>query len=267
MQRCVRSGYVAFALLGISRRPFCRGRDIWYAARKMTSCRAFASRKRAVDFAFSRIPIPQRPVLYYRDPTRRFRHGPQRLAEGCSGSRLPARVRRRRAVVRSAQNSRRPLPFRGVQAAKQDPLLPQSRWGFPTLRRCPRRTPMGMDYIPGLRRRRLPTTAPASRSRWDASNVPAYGPKPVEARVLVQPVHAVGTVAVDERQADDRHACAPKAFIEDLFVNTTGQLVQARASLCFGSIRRRFSRPRPISWWPSAPDSVASSAGRYRQKP
>jgi len=50
--------------------------------------------------------------------------------------------------------------------------------------------------------------------------------EPVEARVIVQPVRAVGTVAIDERRLTVVSLRA-EGFIEDLFVNATGQAIRA----------------------------------------
>ena len=50
--------------------------------------------------------------------------------------------------------------------------------------------------------------------------------EPVQARVLVRPVRAVGTVAIDERRATIV-TMRSDGYVEDLFVNTTGQHVRA----------------------------------------
>ena len=49
--------------------------------------------------------------------------------------------------------------------------------------------------------------------------------EPAEARVLVRPLRAVGTVAIDERRATVV-TMRSDGYVEDLFVNTTGQRVR-----------------------------------------
>ena len=80
--------------------------------------------------------------------------------------------------------------------------------------------------------------------------------EPAQTRILVQPVRAVGTVAIDERRLTIV-TLRSEGYIEDLFVNTTGQTC-ASASRCSGSTAPQIQQARPICWWPWAPCSAAS---------
>ena len=97
--------------------------------------------------------------------------------------------------------------------------------GLPDTSPVPKKDPMGMDYIPvyadeqqddGKTVRISPEKVQRSGVRTEA----------VESRVIVRPVRAVGTVAHDETRLTIV-TMRSEGFIEDLFVNKTGQHVHA----------------------------------------
>jgi Cu(I)/Ag(I) efflux system membrane fusion protein len=97
--------------------------------------------------------------------------------------------------------------------------------GLPDTSPVPKKDGMGMDYIPVYEGDEPDdgTTIKVSLDRVQRSGVRS---EPAEARVLVQPVRGVGAVAIDERKLMIV-ALRSDGYIEDLFVNTTGQTVRA----------------------------------------
>ena len=84
---------------------------------------------------------------------------------------------------------------------------------------------MGMDYIP-VYEGDEPIEGPTIRVSLDRVQRSGVRSEPAAARVLVQPVRGVGAVAIDERKLVIV-ALRSEGYIEDLFVNTTGQTVRA----------------------------------------
>jgi len=96
--------------------------------------------------------------------------------------------------------------------------------GLPDISPVPKRDAMGMDYVPVYEDEGAnPTTVKVSLDKVQRSGVRT---ETVEARVLVRPIRAVGTVKIDERRLTVV-AMRSDGYVEDLFVNTTGQTVQA----------------------------------------
>jgi Cu(I)/Ag(I) efflux system membrane fusion protein len=96
--------------------------------------------------------------------------------------------------------------------------------GLPDTSPVPKKDAMGMDYIPVYENEdRDPATLKVSLDKVQRSGVRT---ETVEARVLVRPIRAVGTVKIDERRLTIV-AMRSDGYVEDLFVNTTGQTVQA----------------------------------------
>jgi Cu(I)/Ag(I) efflux system membrane fusion protein len=83
---------------------------------------------------------------------------------------------------------------------------------------------MGMDYIAVYEGDEQPSgTIKVSLDRVQRSGVRT---EPAQARAIVRALRAVGTVAIDERRATIV-TMRSDGYVEDLFVNTTGQHVQA----------------------------------------
>jgi Cu(I)/Ag(I) efflux system membrane fusion protein len=88
----------------------------------------------------------------------------------------------------------------------------------------PKKDAMGMDYIPVYADEDTdPSAVKVSLDKVQRSGVRT---ETVEARVLARPVHAVGTVKIDESRLSVV-AMRSDGYIEELFVNTTGQTVRA----------------------------------------
>ena len=161
---------------------------------------------------------PSGPVIYYRDPDDKpfYSLEPKRTPDG----------RPYRAVLASED-----INFESTGAKAAMPAQPGSRrvlyyrnpMGLPDTSPVPKKDSMGMDYIPvyadeqqdeGKVVRVSPDRVQRSGVRTEA----------VEPRVIVHPVRAVGTVAHDESRLTIV-AMRSEGFIEDLFVNKTGEHV------------------------------------------
>ena len=117
----------------------------------------------------------------------------------------------------------RPKPQNANGARKI--LFYRNPMGLPDTSPVPKKDAMGMDYIP-VHEGDEPsdgTTVKVSLDRVQRSGVRT---EPAQTRILVQPVRAVGAVAIDERKLTIV-TLRSEGYIEDLFVNTTGQTVRA----------------------------------------
>jgi len=166
----------------------------------------------------SRASAAERTVLYYRDPTGApfWSATPKNNAQGRAY--LP--------VYDDAEPVFTPPPA-DPQAAQGERKVRFYRnpMGLPDTSPVPKKDSMGMDYIPVYEgdEQDESTTVKVSLDKIQRTGVRT---EPVEMRVLVQPVRAVGTVAIDERRLTIV-ALRSDGYIEDLFVNTTGQSVRA----------------------------------------
>src|SRR5207247_10261489 len=97
--------------------------------------------------------------------------------------------------------------------------------GLPDTSPVPKKDSMGMDYIPVYEGEDQDdgTTLKVSLDKVQRSGVRT---EKVETRVLVRPVRAVGTVVHNERR-QTIVTLRSDGYIEELFVNTTGQHVSA----------------------------------------
>lgn len=113
-----------------------------------------------------------------------------------------------------------------AQAAKgpRKILYYRNPMGLPDTSPVPKKDSMGMDYIPVYDGDETDdgSIVKVSLDRVQRSGVRT---EPAEARVLVQAVRAVGTVAIDESKLTIV-AMRSAGYIEDLFVNNTGRTVR-----------------------------------------
>lgn len=112
-------------------------------------------------------------------------------------------------------------------AQKEGPkiLYYRNPMGLPDTSPVPKKDWMGMDYIPVYEGEEQDDgkTVKVSLDKVQRSGVRT---EIVEARPIVRPVRAIGTVTVDERRLTVV-ALRSDGFVEDLFVNATGQDVRA----------------------------------------
>jgi Cu(I)/Ag(I) efflux system membrane fusion protein len=158
----------------------------------------------------------ERTILYFRDPSGApsWSTVPKKDAQGRDW--LPVYDDQEPSFdpeppkTQAAQGSRRILYYR-------NPM------GLPDVSPVPKKDSMGMDYIPVYEGE----DDEAGIVKVNLARVQRSGVRtePAQARVLVQPVRAIGTVALNE-QLLTIVTLRSDGYIEDLFVNTTGQAVR-----------------------------------------
>jgi membrane fusion protein, copper/silver efflux system len=163
-------------------------------------------------------PVSSGPVIYYRDPDDKpiYSLEPKKTPDG----------RPYRAVLASED-----ISFDSSTGQAATPGQPGARrilyyrnpMGLPDTSPVPKKDPMGMDYIPVYADEQQDDgkTVRVSLDKVQRSGVRTEA---VESRVIVHPVRAVGTVVHDESRLTIV-AMRSEGFIEDLFVNKTGQHV------------------------------------------
>jgi Cu(I)/Ag(I) efflux system membrane fusion protein len=159
----------------------------------------------------------ERSILYYRDPSGApfWSATPKNDARG--DAYLP--------VYDDAEPSFDPKPKPKAAADERKILFYRNPMGLPDTSPVPKKDSMGMDYIPVYAGEMQDGTniVKVNLDRVQRSGVRT---ERVETRVLVQPLRSVGTVAIDERGLAIV-TMRTDGYIEDLFVNTTGQSVRA----------------------------------------
>jgi membrane fusion protein, copper/silver efflux system len=159
----------------------------------------------------------ERTILYYRDPSGApfWSATPKNDAQG----------RAYVPVYDDAEPSFDPPPTKPKAAQGERKIrYYRNAMGLPDTSPVPKKDSMGMDYIPVYEGEDADgTTVKLSLDKVQRSGVRT---EVVEARTIVRPVRAVGTVKYDERRLTIVTLRAD-GYIEDLFVNATGQSVHA----------------------------------------
>ncbi len=165
-------------------------------------------------------PVPSGPVIYYRDPDGRpfYSLEPKQTPD----------ERPFRAVLASEDISFDSSAVKSGapgQPAKRRILYYRNPMGLPDTSPVPKKDWMGMDYIAVYEGEEQDDgkTVKVSLDKVQRSGVRTEA---VEARVIVRPVRAVGTVVHDESRLTIV-AMRSDGYIEELFVNKTGQHVHA----------------------------------------
>jgi membrane fusion protein, copper/silver efflux system len=183
------------------------GGGVWYAR---------APPERIAAASPQSLPVG-RAVLYYRDPggSPVWSAIPKKDAHGHDY--LP--------VYDDEQVSFEPAPKKPVAAAGGRTILYyRNPMGLPDISQAPKKDAMGMDYIPVYEGEEDDgKTVRVSLGKIQRSGVRT---EPVSARNIVGSVRAIGTVAFDERRLSVV-TLRSDGYIEDLFVNATGQAVRA----------------------------------------
>jgi Cu(I)/Ag(I) efflux system membrane fusion protein len=162
----------------------------------------------------------EQTVLYYRDPTGAplWSATPKNDAQGRAY--LP--------VYDGAEPKFDPPPPPAELKAPQVErkiLFYRNPMGLPDTSPTPKKDSMGMDYI-AVYEGDEPSDGKTIKVSLDRVQRSGVRTEPAQARVLVRALRAVGTVAIDERR-ETTVAMRSDGYVEDLFVNTTGQHVQA----------------------------------------
>lgn len=166
----------------------------------------------------------ERAILYYRDPTGAPVWSATPKADAQGHAYLP--------VYDDAEPGFDPprptfaplTLLKAAPAGDRKILFYRNPMGLPDTSPVPKKDSMGMDYIAVYDGDEQPGgTIKVSLDRIQRSGVRT---ETAQARALVRALRAVGTVAIDERRVTIV-TIRSDGYVEDLFVNTTGQRVHA----------------------------------------
>lgn len=156
-----------------------------------------------------------RTILYYRDPSGAPNWSATPKTDPQGHAFLP--------VYDDAEPSFDPPPKQAQTDRKI--LYYRNPMGLADISPTPKKDSMGMDYI-AVYEGDEPSDGKTIKVSLDRVQRSGVRTEPAEARVLVHMLRAVGTVTIDERRATIV-TMRSDGYVEDLFVNTTGQLVRA----------------------------------------
>jgi membrane fusion protein, copper/silver efflux system len=117
-----------------------------------------------------------------------------------------------------------PAPLKAPQVERKI-LFYRNPMGLPDTSPTPKKDSMGMDYI-AVYEGDEPSGGKTIKVSLDRVQRSGVRTEPVQARILDRALRAVGTVAIDERRTTIVTMRAD-GYVEELFVNTTGQHVRA----------------------------------------
>ena len=161
----------------------------------------------------------ERKILYYRDPSGAANYSATPRQDAGGRDYLP--------VYEDEEVSFEPGAKKPASTASgpRKLLYYRNPMGLPDISPVPKKDSMGMDYIPVYEGEEQDDgkTVKVSPEKIQRTGVRTEA---VEARVVVRPVRAVGTVMHDDSRLTVV-TMRSDGFIEDLFVNRTGQHVQA----------------------------------------
>lgn len=159
-----------------------------------------------------------KPILYYRDPS-----------GAAAWSAVPTRDAAGRDYIPVHDADEPPLagvtPKPPAANATRKLLYYRNPMGLPDVSATPKKDPMGMDYVP-VYEGDEPNDGKSVKINLSKIQRSGVRTEPAAARVLVRPVRGVGTVKYDERRLTTV-TIRSEAYVEKLFVNTTGALVHA----------------------------------------
>ena len=164
----------------------------------------------------SRAAAAERTILYYRDPSGAPNWSASPKTDSQGRAYLP--------VYDDAEPSFDP-PAPPAPPKDRKILYYRNPMGLPDTSPVPKKDSMGMDYI-AVYDGDAPSDGKTIKVSLDRVQRSGVRTEPAEARVLTRPVRAVGSVAIDERRATIV-TMRSDGYVEDLFVNTTGQIVRA----------------------------------------
>jgi Cu(I)/Ag(I) efflux system membrane fusion protein len=164
------------------------------------------------------VAAAERSILYYRDPS-----------GAPSWSATPKTDAQGRAYVPVYDDAEPsfdpPKPVAAAAPTDRKILFYRNPMGLPDTSPVPKKDQMGMDYIP-VYEGDEPDSGSTIKVSLDRVQRSGVRSEPTQKRVLARPVRAVGAVAIDESRLTIVTLRAD-GYIEDLFVNTTGQAVHA----------------------------------------
>ena len=165
-----------------------------------------------------------RTILYYRDPGGAPLWSPAPKKDQRGRDYLPV-YDDGEEVSFEAPPKTAPAASASAASGSRNILYYRNPMGLPDVSPTPKKDSMGMDYIPVYEGEDADDgkTVKVSLDKIQRTGVRS---EVVEARVLIKPVRGVGTVKYDERRLTVVTVRA-EGYVEDLFVNSTGQFVKA----------------------------------------
>lgn len=160
---------------------------------------------------------PPDKIIYYRAPGTGTSFSAEPKKDEAGRDYLP--------VCDDEESSFDPAPKKSAAAGSRKLLYYRSPMGLPDVSPVPKKDSMGMDYIP-VYEGEEPDDGRTVKVSLDKVQRSGVRSEVVEARVLINPIRGVGTVKYDERRLTVV-AMRSEGYVEDLFVNTTGQQVRA----------------------------------------
>jgi len=174
--------------------------------------------------AASQASAAERAILYYRDPSGAPAWSAIPKADAQGRAYLPVYDDAEPGFDPPKATSVPPNPLKAAPAGERKILFYRNPMGLPDTSPVPKKDSMGMDYIAVYDGDEQPDgTIKVSLDRIQRSGVRT---ETAQARTLVRALRAVGTVAIDERRVTIV-TMRSDGYVEDLFVNTTGQRVHA----------------------------------------
>lgn len=160
----------------------------------------------------------ERKILYYRDPSGAPYWSAEPKKDAHGHDYLPVYEDEE---ISFEPGRKKPAPMAG---GPRKILYYRNPMGLPDTSPVPKKDSMGMDYIPVYEGEEQDDgkTVKVSLDKVQRSGVRTEA---VEARTIVRTVRAVGTVKYDERRLSVV-TMRSEGYVEDLFVNTTGQFVR-----------------------------------------
>ena len=164
---------------------------------------------------------PDRKILYYRDPTGAPYWSAEPKKDESGRGYVPVYQDEEPALGPGGELQKPTLSVRGPRKI----LYYRNPMGLPDTSKVPKKDWMGMDYIPVYEGDEQDDgkTVKVSLDKIQRTGVRS---ETVEVRVIVRPIRAVGTVMHDESRLTIV-TMRSDAFVEELFVNKTGQHVHA----------------------------------------
>ena len=162
-----------------------------------------------------------RPILYYRDPSGAPRWSATPKNDAAGRPYLP--VYSDEEVSFHSQ----PLKLLKPKTASEHRkiLYYRNPMGLPDISPVPKKDAMGMNYIP-VYEGDDPDDGKMFKVSLDRVQRSGVRTELVEPRILVRPVRGVGTITIDESR-QTIVTMRSDGYVEDLFVNKTGQTVRA----------------------------------------
>ena len=169
--------------------------------------------------AIAQASAAERTILYYRDPTGApfWSATPKNDAQGRAY--LP--------VYDEAEPKFNPPPLvmLNPKQSERKILFYRNPMGLPDTSPVPKKDSMGMDYIP-VYEGDEPSAGKTIKVSLDRIQRSGVRTETVEPRVLVRSVRGVGSIAIDESR-QTIVTMRSDGYVEELFVDKTGQTVQA----------------------------------------